>query len=340
MRTTRDDQDAAAIDNLDAALRELGVPFDRSSDLGLAIRLGKRRVPITLHSMAVASAPSVAARIADATPKKLHLLVADRISRDARALLDTAGWGWLDRRGELALRVGDNYVIRSHVAARRSPAHDRARGPIRSRAGIAYLAAALERPDETPVLRAVARRAGLSHVALSNARASLIEEGLVDENGRPLESVSFEALTESWTPEVVAVALAPQPENAEILGLHEDDPTANGWALTDTLAAIAWGSHITVTADYPPDFYVPTRRDLDRALHVLGHVDDFTTRAATITVASVPFATDRRYPMPGTDWLVTHPLYAALAIARDRARGPELLAAWTPSGPEGFRRSW
>src|SRR5438105_5031611 len=99
LRTTRDDQDAAAIDDLDAVLRELGVPFDRSSDHGLAIRLGKRRVPITLHSMAVASAPSVAARIADATPKKLHLLVADRISRDARALLDTAGWGWLDRRG-------------------------------------------------------------------------------------------------------------------------------------------------------------------------------------------------------------------------------------------------
>jgi hypothetical protein len=73
---------------------------------------------------------------------------------------------------------------------------------------------------------------------------------------------------------------------------------------------------------------------------VLGHVDDFTTRAATITIAPVPFATDRRYQMPGTDWLVTHPLYAALAIARDRARGPELLAAWTPSGPEGFRRSW
>jgi hypothetical protein len=92
--------------------------------------------------------------------------------------------------------------------------------------------------------------------------------------------------------------------------------------------------------DYPPDFYVPTRRDLDRALHVLGHVDDFTTRAATIAITPVPFATDRRYHMPDTERLVTHSLYAALAIARDRARGPELLAAWTPSGPEGFRRSW
>lgn len=340
MRSTREDQDAAAIDDLDAALRELGVPFERSSDRGLAIGVGQRRVSVTLHSMAVAAASSVAARIADATPKKLHILIADRISHDARALLDAAGWGWLDRRGELALRVGDNYVVRSHVTARLSPARARARGPIRSRAGIAYLAAALERPDETPVLRAVARRAGLSHVALSNARASLIEEGLVDELGRPLESVSFEALAESWTPEVVAVAVAPQPQNEEILGLHQDDPMAHGWALTDTLAAIAWGAHIMITADYPPDFYVPTRRDLDRALHVLGPADDFTTRGATITIAPVPFATDRRHQMPDADWLVTHPIYAALAIARDRARGPEILAGWSPTGPKGFHRSW
>ena len=340
VRTTRHDQDAAAIDDLDAALRELGVPFERSSDADLVIRPGRRAVPVTLHSMAVASASSVAAPIADATARTFHVLVADRISRDARALLDAAGWGWLDRRGELALRIGDDYLVRSHVAPRFSPGRDRARLPIRSRAGVTYLAAALERPDETPVLRAIGRRAGLSHVALSNARASLIHAGLLDDDGRPLQSLTFEALAESWMPEVVAVAVAPQPTNAEILGLHADDPTAPGWALTDTLGAIAWGAHLAVTADYPPDFYVPTRRDLDRALHLLGRVDDFAARAATVAVAPVPFATSFRYRMPDTEWLVTHPLYAALAIARDQARGPELLAAWTPSGPEGFRRSW
>jgi hypothetical protein len=316
------------------------VPFGRSSEGGLTIRVGKRGIPVKLHSLAVASASSVGALIAGEMAKSLQLLVADRISRDARALLDTAGWGWLDRRGELALRVGDNYLIRSRVAALRSPAGERALGPIRSRAGIAYLAAALERPDETPVLRAVARRAGLSHVALSNARALLVDAGLVDEHGRPLESSTFEALAESWPAEVVAVAAAPRPENAEILGLHSDDPMIQGWALSDTLGAIAWGAHISVAADYPPDFSLPTRRDLDRALRLLGPADDFTARGATVSVAPVPFVTDRRYRVPGTDWLVTHPLYVALAIARDRARGPEILAAWEPSGPDGFRRSW
>jgi hypothetical protein len=102
------------------------------------------------------------------------------------------------------------------------------------------------------VLRAVARRAGLSHVALSNARASLVEAGLFDEDGRPVESVSFEALAESWTSEVVAVAVAPERDNAETLGLRDDDPMVPGWALTDTLAAIARDAHITVTVTIPP----------------------------------------------------------------------------------------
>lgn len=341
MRTTPTEQDSAAIDDLDAALRELGVPFERSADGVIAIRAGRKRVTIALYAMAVASAPSVAALIADtpAAPGRLRLLVADRISRVARSSLDAAGWSWLDRRGELAVRVDDTYLIRSHVEPR-TPARARARGPIRSRAGIAYLAAALERPDETPVLRAVARRAGLSHVALSHARVSLTELGLLDEHGRPVESSSFEALAESWPLEVFAVEAELRSEQSGLLGLGLDQPTGRGWALTDTLAAIEWGAPMTVVAGYPPDFSVPTRRELDRALHILGQLDDFASRAATITVAPVPFATDRRYQMPGTEWPVTHPLYVALALARDLARGPELLAAWNPSGPEGFRRSW
>ncbi len=205
-------------------------------------------------------------------------------------------------------------------------------GPIRSRAGVTYLAAALERPDEIPVLRAVARRAKLSHVALSNARASLIDAGLLDGDGRPIESFTFEALAESWTAEVVAVPVAPQPTNAEILGLHADDPTATGWALTDTLGAIVWGAHITVTADYPPDFYVPTRRDLDRALHLLGRVDDFTARAATVAVVPVPFAD--RFPLLDARYGVARDA-SAIRRARDRPRS----GAW-PRAACGVDASW
>ncbi len=83
MRTTRVDQAAAAVDDLDAALQELAVPFGHSSEGGLTIRVGKRDVPVELHSMAVASASSVGALISDATAKSLQFLVADRISRDA-----------------------------------------------------------------------------------------------------------------------------------------------------------------------------------------------------------------------------------------------------------------
>ena len=48
VRTTRHDQDAAAIDDLDAALRELGVPFERA-------RVGDRYV---LECLEKGSAPA------------------------------------------------------------------------------------------------------------------------------------------------------------------------------------------------------------------------------------------------------------------------------------------
>lgn len=115
-------------------------------------------------------------------------------------------------------------------------------------------------PSDTPVLRSVARRAGLSHVALSTAKTKLRDAGLIDERGR--------------------------------------------------------------------------------AIHALGEANGFATRAATICVAPIPFAADHRYRIAGTEHLIAHPLYIALAIARDRTRGPEILAAWNPTGPEGFRRSW
>ena len=106
--------------------------------------MGDRELEREVLQLFVHQALAVRARIADATLHGLHVLVADRISGAARALLDAAGWGWLDRRGELALRVGDDYLIRSHIVPRLSRGRDHARGPIRSRAGIAYLAAALE----------------------------------------------------------------------------------------------------------------------------------------------------------------------------------------------------
>ena len=338
MRTIRAELREIASDDLTLALREIGIGTT-TSDTSISIAIEGRSRPLEVRTVAIASAPSVAAIIDSAPARGLRVLVADRISADARAILDDANWSWLDRRGEISLRIGTRFFVRRPVTPniRTAP---QSNGPVRSRAGIAYLAAALELPHATPVLRAVARRAGLSHVAISAAKTKLRDANLIDERGRVIEHITFEALSESWKSNVIALTATPNTSNNVALGVGPNDPAQSGWALTDTLGAVAWGATLPITADYPPDFIVPTRRVLDRAIHVLGRASSFEIRAATISLAPTPFATDNRYRIVGIDHLVTHPLYVALAIARDRSRGPEILAAWNPTGPEGFQRTW
>ena len=338
MRTVRAEVYEIASDDLTLALREIGIDTT-TSDTSISIAVDGRSRPLEVRTVAIASGPSVAAIIDRASARGLHILVSDRISADARAILDDANWSWLDRRGEISLRIGTRFFVRRAVTpkVRTVP---QSNGPVRSRAGVAYLAAALELPNTTPVLRAVARRAGLSHVAISAAKTKLRDANLIDERGRAIEHITFEALSESWTSNVIALAATPNATNNVALDVNPNDPARPGWALTDTLAAIAWGATLPVTAEYPPDFIVPTQRVVDRAIHVLGRATSFEIRAATISLAPTPFATDNRYRVVGIDRLVTHPLYVALAIARDRSRGPEILAAWNPTRPEGFQRTW
>ena len=327
-----------ANDDVALALREIGIDVT-TCDTSISVAIDGRSRPLKIRTVSIASLPSVAAMIDSTSVRGLQVLVADRISTDARARLDDAGWSWFDRRGEISLRIGTRFFVRRAVTPNVRTAHQ-LNGPVRSRAGIAYLAAALELPHATPVLRAVARRAGLSHVAISVAKARLRDANLIDERGRVIEHITFEALSESWASNVIALAATPNATNNVALDVNPNAPSQPGWALTDTLAAVAWGATLPITVNYPPDFIVPTQRVVDRAIHVLGRATSFEIRTATISLAPTPFATDNRYRIVGIDHLVTHPLYVALAIARDRSRGPEILAAWNPTGPEGFQRTW
>lgn len=338
MRTSHADLHQRATDDLAAALREIGLEI-ANRDKSISVTIDGRSREIDMQTVAVATLPAVTAMVATASARGLHVLVADRVSVDTRQTLDNAGWGWLDRRGEISLRISTRFFVRRSVTPRVRGTRQ-STGPVRSRAGIAYLAAALELPNDTPVLRAVARRAGMSHVALSTAKARLRDANLIDERGRAIEHITFEALSESWTPAVIAIAAAPSAINDTPLEVNSDNPAQPGWALTDTRAALAWGATLPVTLNYPPDFIVPTQRAFDRATHVLGTAASFDARAATISLAPIPFATDHRYRIPGIEHLVTHPLYVALAVARDRSRGAEILAAWDPAGPDGFERTW
>lgn len=128
--------------------------------------------------------------------------------------------------------------------------------------------------------------------------------------------------------------------NAQLeLGLDEVE-SAVGWALTDTLAAAAWGMPVVARGNYPPDFYVPTESVLRRAVGRLGQADDATRRACTVAVAPVRLVCLHRHDrsqISGEVWPVASHIVVALDIATHKARGLEVLDQWRPAG---IVRAW
>jgi hypothetical protein len=123
------------------------------------------------------------------------------------------------------------------------------------------------------------------------------------------------------------------------VGLDDVESTV-GWALTDTLAAAAWGMPVAARGDYPPDFYVPTDSTLRRAVAHLGDADGAAGRACTVAVAPVRLVCLHRHDLSqltGEVWPIANHIVVALDIATDKARGLEVLEQWDP---DGIVRGW
>ncbi|MBI2709246.1 MAG: hypothetical protein HYX34_06075 [Actinobacteria bacterium] len=264
------------------------------------------------------------------------VVVANRISEAARALLSEAGWSWYDRR------VGARLVLGRHVFhlapesrssephARRMPA-PAADGPIRGRAGIAYAAALLCRPSEPPSLRSIAAEVDMSPTSISNAARLLAEAGLAVD-GRPEVPDLFWALAAVWGPlKAAAVGTAPDPHEKWIRPNLERLGEA-GWALAGDLAALEFGAPL-VTADDRLSLWVPTQAELRRGERHLG-ASPRGDQAATISVPPTPLVTRwRQQPIRG-EWPLPHPVFVALDLATAAGRGREILDQWTPEGAE------
>jgi hypothetical protein len=118
-----------------------------------------------------------------------------------------------------------------------------------------------------------------------------------------------------------------------------DIATSTGWALTDTMAAAAYGAPVSARSDHPPDFYVPDQTTRRRALHLLGPAPSHESRAATIRVAPFALICARRIDCPNETWPLARPLFVALDLAADPGRGREILDGWSPP-PEAGQRVW
>jgi hypothetical protein len=305
-RTTRDEQQALAIEEL----RALGVVrVAPAGEHGVAVQGRDGRWTAALHAY-----DAVGEALARSLPRGREpgIVVANRISGPARAVLEKKGWSWLDRRiGAHLVDGGRDIEVR--FADGRPPAR---RGgtvtdAIRGRAGLADAAAVLCSPDRPPSLRSVASAVGMSPQSIANAAARLVDAGMLEANRRAVVPDLFWALAEVWRP-AQAVGVATLPEGGD-------------WVLGGDQGAAALGAPV-VNLDPRPTLWAADAVTLRRAERRLGRAG--ADQVATIALPPTPLVS--MTSTPGEPWALPHPVFAALDLAHDRGRGREILDIWTP----------
>ena len=306
------------------ALESLGLevhvpgPLDQAD---LVVEAGGRRLLVDLRRFAARKEAE------PGHPDHVQVLVGSRIPADVRHRLREEGVNFLDRSGHLRL-VAPPVVIDADVWAEHR--HHAAR-PLDSPSGRDVAIACLADPGSKHGVREVARWTGRDAGGVSRLMSQLRELGLLRPDGRPVVPDLFRELSDRWDREQVPLAGSPAftPDVDEQLRLGLLDLTAPGWALTDTVAAQAWGAPVVARGDYPPDFYLPDASTLRRAVRLIGRAADPEGRACTVAVPPAPVScrhrVDRSTPYPVASHVVV-----ALDLSLDRARGAESLRGWRP----------
>ena len=310
---------------------------------------GQLQVQVTRKSLV--SARGLATQLRDwrgvASATGSDVVVADRITSDAKDVLRQEGWGWLDLRGHLHL-AGPGFFVDTAVPG--IPSIASSSDPLAGKVGMEVACLLLLTPDRKSAIRRMATELGRAPSSVSDVVSRLRAAGMIDDQNLPVVAELFPAVSAHWQSTHVDVSSLPTPGKGAVnkalrLGI---DPSASerGWALTDTTAAAAYGAAISVRSNYPLDFYVPDEVTLRRAVQLLGPAADHAHRAATIRLAPVSLVCDRRIdatkitsPLTRVaHWPLAQPLFVALDLAQDPGRGHEILDAWTP--PEPWHRVW
>ena len=254
------------------------------------------------------------------------VVVADRISEPGRDELRRAGWGWLDRRGHL--RVWSPGVrIESPIGPGAGPGRSRVADPWTT-VGLEVALAALIEPGERVTARRVAPRIGRSVGATHEIIARFAEVGLVGPiTKRPLLPELFWEAAAHWPDE----GWQPLPvELAELATTVGPDTLVR----VDERAATLGGARIPAVGDIPARCYVPSPGALRRAVRLADH--DRATRCWVRRAPVVWLPENAEHPPDSSHpWRVAHPIVCALRLARDPARGREIVDGWgvVPGGP-------
>ncbi|MFD9668706.1 transcriptional regulator [Rhodococcus sp. NPDC059968] len=268
------------------------------------------------------------------------LVVADRVTEDARTVLIRHHGGYLDLRGRLALRT-DRLVSDADV----QPVKERAARSeaLAGKAGLEVATAILLHPERAGTVRGLARELGRSPSTVSEVLAALRRDGLLDANNALVGTDLFWQVAGRWTSPRVHLAQPPTPGDTSLqrtLRLGLDALDGPGWALTDSAAAAAYGAPLAFRAGQTLDFFVPDPSILRRASTLLGTAESARHTRATVRVAPVPAVVQSRIDLDTNplEWPLTHPVFVALDLAQDLGRGREILDAWTPG--DRWTRLW
>lgn len=328
------------------ALAQVGVEARATTgapDRGTDLVLDPGGVEVQVKHRALVTC-EVAQRLLRETPlpaNRVLLVVADRVTEDARAVLTGHHAGYFDLRGHLAMRSA-TIVIDVDV----EPVSGRAErtNGLNGTVGLEVATALLMNPAEGAAVRELARKLGRSASTVSEILAALRGAGLVDERHRVDGRELFWQVAERWPAGRVDLARLPMPGDAMMtrslrLGLDDAEQTV-GWALTDSAAAAAFGAPLAVSTGQLLDFYVPDQATARRATTLLGAALSRAQARCAIRVAPVRAACSHRLDLPDNpfEWPLAHPVFVALDLAQDAGRGREVLADWTP--PERWARVW
>lgn len=276
------------------------------------LRVGNRRLPVEVKRDV---REGDAHGLVDHLPTH-SLVVADRFSPRARALLDQHHISWLDRRGHLRLVLPPGIFIDRDVDPLIVDPRGRAANPF-TRAGLDVAIAILLEPDRPPGVREISRRTGTSAGRVSQLVSEYRAQGLVNRNGTPAIPDLFEATADAWDPQWVALGGTPPPDPALRLGgVH---------------AAILLGVPLVVTEGWPPELYVRDEFALRRLVRT--YQPDLESTIVPVAMAArcpSPYAFDQTDPL-GQPPVVNH-IVVALDLAQDQGRGREALEQWNPDG--------
>jgi hypothetical protein len=277
------------------------------------VRVGNRRLAVKVKR----DVRDVDARyLVDHLP--VHsLVVADRLSPNARELLNEHGIGWLDRRGHLRLVLPPGIFIDRDVDPLIVNAKSRTTNPF-STVGLDLAIALLLDPRGKLGVREIARRIDASAGRVSELRSELRLQTLVNRDGTPAVPELFNAVADVWDPQWVALGGTPPP-----------DPTVR---LAGLGAAVWHGVPLAVTAGWPPELYVRDEFALRRL--VRSYEPDLGRTIAPVAKVAVcpsPYGFDQA-SRGDADYPVVNHVLVALDLAQDQGRGREALEQWSPSG--------